>query len=1053
LAGITVAAALLGTIRTPTTALYLLVVVAGGLLFDVDGIVATSIASSLATLGLVTAQNAGWLPSPDYAVNITQWITYTGMFGLSGGLTFVALQPMRRALQRADREIAERKRMEEALRESEANLSHAQAVAHIGSWQLDILDNTLRWSAETYRMFGVPPETKLTLEDFYAYVHPADREAVDHARQAALRGAPFDIEHRIVVGSETKWVRERAEVEYDATGRAVRGIGTVQDITDRKQMEEALRKSEARYRAVIEDQTETICRFRDDNTFTFVNEVFCRFFGKTQEELLGKAWQPEAATEDLPLIEAKLRTLSPANPVVVIENRVYSGTGEVRWMQFVDRGFFDAAGNLIEVQAVGRDITDRKQAEEALLRSQQLYRMLVETLPDAIGLFDAQLNLEMINSAGVTLFGYDSSTEMVGRNALEFFNPLDQAAASAAIQRIFTNGLVRNVQFELHRKDGTMFMSEFSASLLPTAPGAIIAVTRDITERQHIEQALRQSEALYHTLVETLPLNIFRKDTAGRFTFANTLYCRTQGRLLTDILGKTDFDLHPRELAEKYRADDERLIASGEILETVEEHQPIDGPRIYVQVIKAPLHATDGSISGIQGAFWDVTDRKRAEDKLQQRTRELDALQAMVLDIASPHPVPELLQLIVERASNLLLSSSGGLYLCHPERQEVECVVSYNTLRDYTGTILKYGEGAAGQVALTGQSLNIEDYRTWSGRARVYDSDNPFTSVLSTPLNWHGDVTGVIHVLRDEPPRSFTNDDLDLLRLFANHAAIAVEQARLYASLEQELAERKRAEEALRNLNAELEQRVAERTRELSEANVRLTELDRLKDEFISRISHELRTPLANIKLYLELLGHGKPEKYEQYRQTVQTEADKLHHHIDDLLEVSYWQTEDIEPQFARLDVNQIVQDVVAKQSTKAQARDLSLSITALADRADVVTDNALAGHVLSRLMANALAYTPRGGAITLRTDRRTVDGQVWVTIEVHDTGPGITEKDLPYIFEPFYRGQAASDYKTPGTGVGLSIARRIMRRLDGRITVDSQPGHGSTFTIWLRTK
>lgn len=705
---------------------------------------------------------------------------------------------------------------------------------------------------------------------------------------------------------------------------------------------------------------------------------------------------------------------------------------------------------------------------------------------------------------------------------------------------------------------------------------ALARADADLAERRQIEEALQQSEALYHTLVETLPLNIFRKDAAGRFTFANSLYCRTQGWPLAEILGKTDFDLHPRDLATKYRADDERLIATGEVLDTIEEHQPIDGPRTYVQVIKAPLHAADGRISGIQGAFWDVTLRKQmedavreseerihlmfekhdavmllveptsgqiidanlaatryygyslaaltsmrmddilalppapiaeersqalragrgyfvfphrlasgeirtveihsspvifrgqtllfsiihditarrqAEDKLLQRTRELNVLQATVLDVSSPHPLPELLELIVERAANLLASASGGLYLCHEERQEVECVVSYNTLHDYTGTILKYGEGAAGMVARTGQSLIIADYRSWSGRARVYDTDQPFASVLSTPLIWHGQVTGVIHVLRDDESRPFTNDELELLGLFANHAALAVEQARLHTSLEQELTERKLAEEALRDLNAQLEQRVVKRTRELTAANARLTELDRLKDEFISRISHELRTPLANIKLYLKLLGRGKPEKYEHYLETLHAETNKLQGHIDDLLEVSHVRRTILEPHPMTVTINRLVRDMIADQLPQAQVHSLSLAFTAEAEQSDVVTDYALIWEVLSRVLSNALAYTPHGGAITLRTEQRSADNQQWLTIEVRDTGPGITEQDRPHIFEPFYRGRAASDYKTPGTGVGLSIAQRIIQQLGGRITIDSQPDDGSTFTIWLRAE
>lgn len=137
----------------------------------------------------------------------------------------------------------------------------------------------------------------------------------------------------------------------------------------------ALAESEQRYRQVLEDQTEVVCRFRADGTFTFVNDVYCRTFGRTAEQLLGHRWHPVVAPEDLPQVEAKLATMSAQNPVVRIENRVFDGQGRVRWMEFVNRGFHDADGTLREVQAVGRDVTDRRAAEQA---ARELERSLRE---------------------------------------------------------------------------------------------------------------------------------------------------------------------------------------------------------------------------------------------------------------------------------------------------------------------------------------------------------------------------------------------------------------------------------------------------------------------------------------------------------------------------------------------------------------------------------------------------------------------------------------------------------------------------------------------------
>ena len=135
------------------------------------------------------------------------------------------------------RDITERKRTEAALIDSEARLHQAQAVAHLGSWHLDLLNNVLEWSPETYRIFGLQGGQPMTYEAFMQYVHPDDRHIVDQAWKSALRGEPYRIEHRILVNAEVRWVVEQAELSFDETGKLLAGIGSVQDITERKEIE------------------------------------------------------------------------------------------------------------------------------------------------------------------------------------------------------------------------------------------------------------------------------------------------------------------------------------------------------------------------------------------------------------------------------------------------------------------------------------------------------------------------------------------------------------------------------------------------------------------------------------------------------------------------------------------------------------------------------------------------------------------------------------------------------------------------------------------------
>ena len=145
-----------------------------------------------------------------------------------------------------DAEVRRRRReTEAALLESREDLNRAQAVAHVGSWRLNILRNQLLWSDENWRLFGLPKGTLLTYETFLGAIHPDDRAYVHEKWSAAQRGEPYDIEHRIVVGDAVKWVRERAELEFDAAGTLQGGFGTTQDITERKEYEQDLRLAKA----------------------------------------------------------------------------------------------------------------------------------------------------------------------------------------------------------------------------------------------------------------------------------------------------------------------------------------------------------------------------------------------------------------------------------------------------------------------------------------------------------------------------------------------------------------------------------------------------------------------------------------------------------------------------------------------------------------------------------------------------------------------------------------------------------------------------------------
>ena len=265
-------------------------------------------------------------------------------------------------------DVSEEARVQRALRDSEERYRLLiEGVTDYAIFLLDPKGCVASWNAGAERLKGYT--TAQILGKHFSVFYPpevvatgvVDRELVDAARDGRFEDEGW----RVRADGSLFWASVVLTPLRDGRGQ-LRGFSKVtRDLSKRRAVELALRDSEQRYRQVVEDQTEVVCRFRADGTFTFVNDVYCRTFGRTAEQLLGTSWQPVVEPADLPLVHAKLAEMTPHSPVVRIENRVHDGQGRVRWMEFVNRGFYAADGTLQEVQAVGRDVTDRRAAEDA----------------------------------------------------------------------------------------------------------------------------------------------------------------------------------------------------------------------------------------------------------------------------------------------------------------------------------------------------------------------------------------------------------------------------------------------------------------------------------------------------------------------------------------------------------------------------------------------------------------------------------------------------------------------------------------------------------------
>ena len=494
--------------------------------------------------------------------------------------------------------------------------------------------------------FGLTPKEEANWRSgTQASTDPTVRLWLEKYRQCQAEGQPIKFEYTVPTKNGADWFSATVS-QLETCGSAYPQFSfVVETITARKQIENTLRDSETRYRAVVEDQTEVISRFTADGTLIYVNEVFCRFFGKTSDELVGHKWHPQVVADDLPLIEAKLNHLTPANPTVVIENRVYARNGKVHWMQFINRGFFDDSGRLIEMQSVGRDITDRILAEAALRENQALLRSFYDSAPFMMGVIELQGDkiIGLDANAKVASFFERTQKQMEKCDGLELNS--NEFITKLWLEKYYQSQRERQaVHFEYQHptKTGPVWIS---ASVTPLSCSDCSSprfcfVAEDATERKQSEEALNQlNSILEHRIAErtqalsqsedlikrqyaeleliyqTAPIGMAYLDRDFRYVRINERLAAINGKPVANHIGKTVAEIIPH-IADEVLAYLRQVLNSGQPVLNLEIHSVSEsepGLAFYWLASYFPLKSQNGEVQGISIVVADVTASKRTE--------------------------------------------------------------------------------------------------------------------------------------------------------------------------------------------------------------------------------------------------------------------------------------------------------------------------------------------------------------------------------------------------------------------------------------------------------
>ncbi len=787
------------------------------------------------------------------------------------------------------------------------------------------------------------------------------------------------------------------------------------------------------------------------------------------ESLFARGGTERIEYRGVPVLAAA-RAIPDTNWLLVTKvnlDEIYGPLRERAWMTGVLLLAFVITGAL-GVGLLGRHRDTRWLQRQ--LAAERKHRLILDATSQGVLGLDPMGRHVFVNPAACQMLGY-TPEELLGRNGHDLWhcrrpdgNPYP--AGDCPFLATLTRGKPCHAHQEVFiRKDGTSFLAECTARLACDEDGhsTLVLLFSDVTERKRAEEALLASEraaeaerAWYEQVISMISDIIWRYEVDAQSRFVDSYISPVADRLLgfpAGFIGDS-FDtffshVHPDDLPDVREVLSSALASPGQTYTIDYRFLTPDGATLWLQSRGSAYLQSDGHVVAY-GSTIDVTERKRVDEALRtalegaerrhaETTVLLEAAHAVLLNRDFESVAGQLFDL----CKNHIGATAGYVALLNDDKQENGIVfLDAGGMPCSVDPSLPMPIRGLREVAYRTGKPAVENDFANSRWARLMPAGHvPLLNAMFSPLILDGRVVGVIGLANKPTP--FTDEDANIAGAFGDIAAIALLNSRNLDSLMEAQASLEAHAAALESANMALEQS----KRAAESAN-------RAKSEFLANMSHEIRTPMTAILGFTDvLLSNIDEPSYVEDLQTIQRNGEHLLAIINDILDISKIEAGKLKLETVRWPVREIVEEVVSLLRVRADAKRLTLTAELIEPMPETIaTDPACLRQILINLAGNAIKFTKTGGVRIVTRSDDTSDPHPKLRCDVIDTGIGITEDRIEHCFRPFTQADGSSSRGFDGTGLGLTISRRMARMLGGDIAVKSTPGKGSTFTLSIAT-